>query len=110
VRTYFAGRAEVKGFAVADAAIEGKASDALEQLRWAFASGVDPVLVTSAVASGLRGLARYMSAPRGLREADLAARSARRLGSCAGSPGSRGRGARRASPSPSRPQPRPMPT
>ncbi|HSS68043.1 MAG TPA: DNA polymerase III subunit delta [Nocardioidaceae bacterium] len=72
VRTYFAGRAEVKGFAVADAAIEGKASDALEQLRWAFASGVDPVLITSAVASGLRGLARYMSAPRGLREGDLA--------------------------------------
>ena len=72
VRTYFAGRAEVKGFAVADAAIEGKASDALEQLRWAFAAGVDPVLITSAVASGLRGLARYMSAPRGLREGDLA--------------------------------------
>jgi DNA polymerase-3 subunit delta len=72
VRTYFAGRAEVKGFAVADAAIEGKASEALEQLRWAFASGVDPVLVTSAVAGGLRGLARYMGAPRGLREGDLA--------------------------------------
>jgi DNA polymerase III subunit delta len=72
VRTYFAGRAEVKGFAVADAAIEGKASDALEQLRWAFASGVDPVLITSAVAGGLRGLARYLTAPRGLREADLA--------------------------------------
>jgi DNA polymerase-3 subunit delta len=72
VRTYFAGRAEVKGFAVADAAIEGKASEALEQLRWAFASGVDPVLVTSAVAGGLRGLARYLSAPRGLREGDLA--------------------------------------
>jgi DNA polymerase-3 subunit delta len=72
VRMYFGGRAEVKGFAVADAAIEGKASEALEQLRWAFASGVDPVLVTSAVASGLRGLARYMSAPKGLREADLA--------------------------------------
>jgi DNA polymerase-3 subunit delta len=72
VRTYFAGRAEVKGFAVADSAIEGKASEALEQLRWAFASGVDPVLVTSAVASGLRGLARYMTAPRGLREGDLA--------------------------------------
>jgi DNA polymerase-3 subunit delta len=72
VRTYFAGRAEVKGFAVADAAIAGKASDALEQLRWAFASGVDPVLITSAVAGGLRSLARYMSAPRGMREGDLA--------------------------------------
>ncbi len=72
VRRYFGGRAEVKGFAVADAAIEGRSSDALEQLRWAFAGRVDPVLITSAVAGGLRALARYMSAPRGLREGDLA--------------------------------------
>jgi DNA polymerase-3 subunit delta len=72
VRTYFGGRAEVKGFAVADAAIEGKASEALEQLRWAFASGVDPVLITSAVAGGLRSVARYQGAPRGMREGDLA--------------------------------------
>jgi DNA polymerase-3 subunit delta len=72
VRTYFGGRAEVKGFAVADAAIEGKASEALEQLRWAFQSGVDPVLITSAVAGGLRSVARYQSAPRGMREGDLA--------------------------------------
>jgi DNA polymerase III subunit delta len=72
VRLYFGGRAEVKGFAVADAAIEGKVSESLEQLRWAFAGRVDPVLITSAVAGGLRGLARYMAAPRGLRESDLA--------------------------------------
>jgi len=72
VRTYFGGRAEVKGFAVADAAIDGRAAEAMEQLRWAFAAKVDPVLVTSAVAGGLRGLARYMAAPRGLREGDLA--------------------------------------
>lgn len=72
VRRYFGGRAEVKGFAVADAAIDGKAGPALEQLRWAFTGKVDPVLITSAVAGGLRALARYMSAPRGLREADLA--------------------------------------
>jgi DNA polymerase-3 subunit delta len=72
VRLYFGGRAEVKGFAVADAAIEGRSADALEQLRWAFATRVDPVLVTSAFASGLRALARYQAAPRGLREGDLA--------------------------------------
>lgn len=72
VKKYFGGRAEVKGFAVADAALEGRGADALEQLRWAFSTKVDPVLVTSAVASGLRGLARYLDAPRGLREADLA--------------------------------------
>ena len=72
MKKYFGGRAEVKGFAVADAAIDGKGAEALEQLRWAFSAKVDPVLVTSAVASGLRGLARYVSAPRGLRDADLA--------------------------------------
>lgn len=72
VRRYFGGRAEVKGFAIADAAIDGKEGQALEQLRWAFSSRVDSVLITSAVASGLRALARYAAAPRGLREADLA--------------------------------------
>jgi DNA polymerase-3 subunit delta len=72
VRRYFGGRAEVKGFAVADAVLEGRCGAAFEQLRWAFANRVDAVLITSAVASGLRGIARYRSAPRGLRAADLA--------------------------------------
>jgi DNA polymerase-3 subunit delta len=72
VHRYYAGRAEVKGFAVADAAIEGRTAAAIEQLRWAFSTRVDPVLITSAVASGLRSLARYQGAPRGLRDADLA--------------------------------------
>jgi len=72
VGRYFGGRAEVKGFAVADAALGGRSADALEQLRWALGNGVAPVLLTSAFAGGLRGLARLVSAPRGLREADLA--------------------------------------
>lgn len=72
VRSYFGGRAEVKGFAVADAALDGKTTTAIEQLRWALNGRVDPVLITSAVASGLRAVARYSTAPRGLREADLA--------------------------------------
>jgi DNA polymerase-3 subunit delta len=72
VKRYFGGRAEVKGFAVADAAIYGHTAHALEELRWALENGTAPVLVTSAFASGLRGLARYKAAPRGLREADLA--------------------------------------
>jgi DNA polymerase-3 subunit delta len=45
---------------------------ALEELRWALESGTAPVLVTSAFATGLRGLAKFTSAPRGLREGDLA--------------------------------------
>ncbi len=72
IRRYFAGRAEVTSFAVADAAIARKTGEALEQLRWAMSTGVAPVLITSALASGLRGLAKFVTAPGGLREADLA--------------------------------------
>jgi len=72
VKKYFGGRAEVKSFAVADAAMYGRTATALEELRWALDTGTAAVLVTSAFASGLRGLARFTSAPRGLREADLA--------------------------------------
>jgi DNA polymerase-3 subunit delta len=72
VRRYFGGRAEVKSFAIADAALAGRTDQALEELRWAIDNGTPAVLVTSAFASGLRGLARFSSAPRGMREADLA--------------------------------------
>ena len=72
VKRYFGGRAEVKSFAVADAALYGRTAAALEELRWALDSGTSPVLVTSAFANGLRGLARFKAAPRGMREADLA--------------------------------------
>jgi DNA polymerase III subunit delta len=71
VKTYFGGRAEAKSFAVADHAIFGRAAKALEELRWALEGGTAPVLVTSAVAGGLRGLAKFKSAPRGMRNADL---------------------------------------
>lgn len=73
VRRYFGGRAEAKSFAVADAAFTGRRSQALEELRWALDSGTAPVLVTSAFAGSARGLARYLGAPRGLGEGDLAA-------------------------------------
>jgi DNA polymerase-3 subunit delta len=72
VRQYFGGRAEAKSFAVADAALFGRRTVALEELRWALDGGTAPVLVTAAFASGARGLARYLTAPRGMREADLA--------------------------------------
>lgn len=71
VKRYFAGRAEVKSFAVADAALYGRTAVALEELRWALDNGTAPVLVTSAFASGLRGLAKLRSAGRG-RDADVA--------------------------------------
>lgn len=72
VARYYRGRAEVSGFTVADKAIEGQLADALEQLRWALATGVPPVLIVSALAQGVRGLAKVGGAPRGARGAALA--------------------------------------
>lgn len=71
VKKYFGGRAEAKSFAVADHTLYGQTAKALEELRWALDRGTAPVLVTSAMAGGLRGLAKFMSAPRGMRNNDL---------------------------------------
>lgn len=73
VKQYFGGRAEVRGFEIADAAIAGQISVALEQLRWAESNKVAGVLITSAFASGIRSLAKLSCAPVGLREGELAA-------------------------------------
>lgn len=72
VRRYFGGRADVRGFDIADATIDGRIHVALEQVRWAAAAKVESVLITGALASGLRSLARLAEAPPGLSEADLA--------------------------------------
>ncbi|GAB2459301.1 DNA polymerase III subunit delta [Nocardioides hungaricus] len=72
VKQYFGGRAEAKSFAVADAAFWGERTAALEELRWALDGGTAPVLVTSAFASGARGVARYLAAPGRMSETDLA--------------------------------------
>ena len=72
VARYYRGRAEVSGFNVADKAMEGKLAEALEQLRWALATGVAPVLIVSALAQGVRSLAKVGGAPRGLGGAALA--------------------------------------
>jgi DNA polymerase-3 subunit delta len=73
VTTYYRGRAEATGFSVADRAVEGHLVQAVEQLRWALATGVSPVLINSALAQGLRLLGRVGTAPRGLNSAALAA-------------------------------------
>jgi DNA polymerase III subunit delta len=65
VGAYYRGRAESTGFAVADRACEGDVAAALETLRWAFATGVDPVLISAALASNLRTLGVVASAGRG---------------------------------------------
>ncbi len=72
VQRYFGGRAEAKSFAVADAAFSGRKAQALEALRWAMDGGTATVLVTSAMAGSARSLARFIGAPNGMREGDLA--------------------------------------
>lgn len=73
VRQYFGGRADVRGYEIADAAINGQLHVAMEQVRWAETAKVAPLLITAAFAAGLRSLAKMESAPQGLRDADLAA-------------------------------------
>lgn len=72
IRQYFGGRAEVSSFAVADQALAGNTVSALEQLRWALNTGVAPVLVTSALAAGLRGLGKLQAHRSGMGDNDLA--------------------------------------
>ena len=73
VYQYYRGRAEASGFSVADRAVEGRLSDALELLRWALAVEVSPVLISSGLAQGVRLLGRVSGAPKGQGSAALAA-------------------------------------
>ncbi len=72
VSRYYRGRAEATGFTVADRTIEGKLAEALEQLRWALSTGVSPVLISSALAQGVRALGRVGAASRTQRAETLA--------------------------------------
>lgn len=65
VATYYRGRAESTGFAVADRAVEGDAAAAVETMRWAFATGLDPILVSSSLAANLRLIAQVAAAGQG---------------------------------------------
>ncbi len=58
VRRYYSGKADATGFSIADRAVEGDLAGALELSRWGQATGLAPVLVTSALASALRTLAQ----------------------------------------------------
>jgi DNA polymerase III subunit delta len=65
VARYYRGKAEVSGFAVADAAMIGDIPAALEALRWALQVGVDPVPIADALADGVRTVARVAAAGKG---------------------------------------------
>ncbi|GAA4883349.1 DNA polymerase III subunit delta [Actinomycetospora straminea] len=65
VRAFHRGRAEVTGFAVADRAMTGDRTGALEALRWALDTGVPHVVVADALADGVRTAARVGAVGRG---------------------------------------------
>ena len=72
VDKFHQGRIETTGFDVADAVIEGNVSGALIALRSALETGTDPVMITSAIASALRSLAKVSGANRGPKSFELA--------------------------------------
>ena len=66
------GRVETTGFDVADATLDGNLSSALIALRSALETGTDPVMITSAIASSLRSLAKVSGVNRGVKSFELA--------------------------------------
>ena len=72
IDTFHKGRIETTGFDVADATLDGDLPTALVSLRSALETGTDPVMVTSAIASSLRNLAKVSGANRGAKSFELA--------------------------------------
>jgi DNA polymerase-3 subunit delta len=58
VRRYHSGKAEVKGFDIADKAVMGDAAGAAEALRWAMMSGEPQVVLADALAEAVHTIAR----------------------------------------------------
>lgn len=72
IDTFHKGRIETTGFDVADAALDGDLPTALVSLRSALETGTDPVMITSAIASALRSLAKVSGTNRGAKSFELA--------------------------------------
>ena len=66
------GRVETTGYDVADAVLDGKTDLALVTLRQALDTGVDPVMIISAIAGSLRTLAKVSGANRSAKSFELA--------------------------------------
>ncbi len=73
IDNFHQGRMETTGFDVADATLNGDSSVALIALRSALETGTDPVMITSAIASALRGMAKVSGVNRGVKSFELAA-------------------------------------
>ena len=72
VDKFHQGRVETTGFDVADATLDGNLPVALVCLRSALETGTDPVMVTSAIASSIRSLAKVSGAATGAKSFELA--------------------------------------
>jgi len=72
VDKFHQGRVETTGFDVADATLDGNLPIALITLRSALETGTDPVMVTSAIASSLRSLAKVSGSANGAKSFELA--------------------------------------
>lgn len=64
VHRYYAGRAEVTGFEIADLAMVGRTAAAIEALRWANHRGVAHVLIADALADGVHSVAKVIGLGR----------------------------------------------
>ena len=62
VDRYYGGRVEATGFKVADAALTGRAAEALSTLRHALSTGTDPVPIVATLAMKLRQVAKVAGA------------------------------------------------
>ena len=72
VNKYHQGKIETTGFDVADKVMEGNFAESLITLRHAITTGTDPVMITSAIASSLRGIAKVSGTNRGQKSFELA--------------------------------------
>ena len=72
VDKYHQGKIETTGFDVADKVMDGNFAESLITLRHAVSTGTDPVMITSAIASSLRGIAKVSGVNRGQKSFELA--------------------------------------
>lgn len=72
IANYYQGRVEATGFDVADAVIAGDVRGTLISLRNALDTGTDPVMIVSAVANGVRALAKVSDLPRNAKSFEVA--------------------------------------
>jgi len=72
VNKYHQGKVETTGFDVADKVMDGNFAESLLTLRHALTTGTDPVMITSAIASSLRGIAKVSGTNRAQKSFELA--------------------------------------